>query len=167
MRCSSPRLRFVPFAPALAPRVWSLWNDPAVGRYLFDGQPVSRKHVDDWIATSTRTTATHGHGLCLLESAQTGDELGFAGLVHLLDVGELEFVAGLWPQAWGQGLATEGAKASMQYGFERMGFEQIVAVVHPGNTASHRVIEKLGMSFVEETQYFGMQVFRYVSKAFT
>ena len=62
---------------------------------------------------------------------------------------------------WGRGLATEAARVSVQYGFESLGVETIVAIVHPDNVASQRVIEKLGMSFTEEAHYFGMDCYDY------
>ena len=49
----------------------------------------------------------------------------------------------------------------MAYGFERVGLRQIVALVHPENVASRRVILKLGMVFVDEAHYFGIDVHRY------
>jgi RimJ/RimL family protein N-acetyltransferase len=47
------------------------------------------------------------------------------------------------------------------YGFERVGLKQIIALVHPENVASRRVILKLGMVFVDEAHYFGIDVHRY------
>jgi RimJ/RimL family protein N-acetyltransferase len=40
--------------------------------------------------------------------------------------------------------------------------EFIVGIVHPENSASQRVLEKLGMRLVEHSHYFGMKVFRYI-----
>jgi RimJ/RimL family protein N-acetyltransferase len=47
---------------------------------------------------------------------------------------------------WGQGLATEGARAVLSYGFETLGLEQIVSFTVPANVRSRRVMEKLGMT---------------------
>ncbi|MFZ5823123.1 MAG: GNAT family N-acetyltransferase [Bacillota bacterium] len=49
---------------------------------------------------------------------------------------------------WGQGLATEAVRAVLGFGFERMELNRIEAMVHPRNTASRRVLAKVGM--VEE-----------------
>jgi len=46
----------------------------------------------------------------------------------------------------GQELATEAAMASRDYAFERLGVERLVASIHPENTASRRVAEKIGMT---------------------
>jgi len=55
----------------------------------------------------------------------------------------------LTPPWWGKGLATEGARAALEYGFERLGLEEIVAFTVPGNVRSRRVMEKLGMRYSE------------------
>lgn len=62
---------------------------------------------------------------------------------------------------WGKGLATEAAQACLKYGFTNFDVESIVAIVHPENIASQRVAEKIGMSFVDRSHYFGMDVYRY------
>lgn len=48
---------------------------------------------------------------------------------------------------WGQGLATEAAKALIEFGFEKMNLARIEAVVMPEHLASARVLEKSGMQF--------------------
>jgi RimJ/RimL family protein N-acetyltransferase len=47
---------------------------------------------------------------------------------------------------WGQGLATEGAQAVVDYGFQTLGLKEIVAITVPANTRSRRVMERLGMT---------------------
>jgi ribosomal-protein-alanine N-acetyltransferase len=67
----------------------------------------------------------------------------------------------LAPAFWGQGVATEAGQAALRYGFETLGVEQVVGIVHPENMASRRVLEKLGMRLIERRQYFGMDCYRY------
>ncbi|RZU48665.1 RimJ/RimL family protein N-acetyltransferase [Krasilnikovia cinnamomea] len=47
--------------------------------------------------------------------------------------------------AWGQGLATEAAAAMLRLGFDRLDLHKISATCDPGNLASGRVLEKIGM----------------------
>jgi RimJ/RimL family protein N-acetyltransferase len=61
----------------------------------------------------------------------------------------------------GQGLTTEAGRIGLQYGFRELGMREIIALAHPENGASRRVIEKLGMQFDRVTEYFGMQLARY------
>ena len=46
---------------------------------------------------------------------------------------------------WNRGLATEGARAVLRYGFEELGLHEIVSFTVPANLPSRRVMEKLGM----------------------
>jgi [ribosomal protein S5]-alanine N-acetyltransferase len=66
----------------------------------------------------------------------------------------------------GNGLATEAALAVMDYGFGELGLQRIVAVTHPENQASIRVLQKLGMTFERMDFHQGMEHFLY-SKART
>jgi ribosomal-protein-alanine N-acetyltransferase len=51
---------------------------------------------------------------------------------------------------WGQGYATEAARASIADGFTRVGLTEIVALTALGNAASQRVMERLGMTRANE-----------------
>jgi RimJ/RimL family protein N-acetyltransferase len=48
--------------------------------------------------------------------------------------------------AWGEGYATEAAREALRFGFESLALDEVVALTVPGNTASRRVMEKLGMT---------------------
>ena len=50
----------------------------------------------------------------------------------------------------------------MRFGFEDLGIENIIGVVHPENIASQRVLVKAGLTWVERANYFGMDVYRYL-----
>lgn len=53
------------------------------------------------------------------------------------------------PDAWGKGYATELSQRALQYGFEDIGLQDIVGVVRENHLASKRVLEKVGMTFIE------------------
>jgi ribosomal-protein-alanine N-acetyltransferase len=55
---------------------------------------------------------------------------------------------------WGQGIATECARASLNYGFEVLGASEIFAAAHSENTGSNKVLTKVGLTFVESFDYF-------------
>jgi RimJ/RimL family protein N-acetyltransferase len=57
------------------------------------------------------------------------------------------------PHYWGRGLATEGARALLEYGFTEMSLDEIFAIYEPDNVASGRVMQRLGMSFERETTH--------------
>jgi RimJ/RimL family protein N-acetyltransferase len=92
----------------------------------------------------------HGFGLWCAAPREDPDAcLGFIGLaVPSFLPAVLPAVEVGWRLArpeWGRGLATEGARASLRYGFETLRLRSVVSIIAPANTRSIRVAEKLGM----------------------
>ena len=84
------------------------------------------------------------------ELKATGEFVGFIGLsVPRFKAAFTPCVEIGWRLAaeyWGRGLATEGARAVVKYGFADLGLEEIVSFTTVGNVRSRRVMEKLGMT---------------------
>ena len=106
----------------------------------------------------------HGFGLWAVEDLGSGELLGRCGLQFLPETQETEVDFVLHPASWGRGYATEAARASLDHGFEALGVDEIVGLVHPGNSASKRVLEKIGMTLNRRADYFGMEVDHYSVK---
>ncbi|WP_407691126.1 GNAT family N-acetyltransferase [Rubrobacter marinus] len=102
-----------------------------------------------------------------MEHGATGAFVGFAGLLRQEDrpEGEHETEVGwrLDRSFWGQGLATEGARASQRHGFEALELERIISITVPENAASRRVMEKAGLTFRGETSWRGYGVVWYAA----
>ena len=125
-------------------------------------QAISRDAETEWFGKPSSTQddaranlekhmahqATHGFGLWAVEQRRTGDVIGVAGLGHLWDGAEIEVGYRFLRAHWGQGYATEAARAAIAFGFAELGLERIVAVTEPQNVASRRVMEKCGLTFV-------------------
>jgi len=74
--------------------------------------------------------------------------IGWCGLGPLdFNPKEIEIFYGLSKEFWGKGIATEAGKAMLQYGFNTIKLDEIVAVCDPENIASIRVIEKMGIIY--------------------
>ena len=66
--------------------------------------------------------------------------------VQLLEGGpDVELGFHLRRSVWGQGYATEAARACLEASFAGLGLDQVIAIVAAGNVASVRVLEKIGM----------------------
>jgi ribosomal-protein-alanine N-acetyltransferase len=146
----TPRLLLRAFTPTDEPALLAQWNDPEVRRYLFDGQPVPAEMVRAQVQGSLRSFEEHGFGFFTIALRDRPAEvIGFAGLRTFGEAGRVEVLYALLPPWWGSGLATEAARAVLADGFAG-GLEEIWAGADPPNTASFRVMERLGMRFVEE-----------------
>jgi RimJ/RimL family protein N-acetyltransferase len=95
----------------------------------------------------------YGFGLWAVEIPSVTPFAGFIGLsvpsfeAHFTPCVEVGWR--LMKRHWGMGYATEGARAALQFGFERLGLEQIVSFTVPANVPSRRVMERIGMSYSE------------------
>jgi ribosomal-protein-alanine N-acetyltransferase len=79
----------------------------------------------------------------------------------LPDTEETEVLYALDRPFWGQGLATEVARFSVNYGFEMLGMKEIIGLVVPENIASARVLEKAGLKQIGPAQYFGFELLKF------
>jgi [ribosomal protein S5]-alanine N-acetyltransferase len=81
-------------------------------------------------------------GVC---ERRSGALIGDCG-IQLLEGGpDVELGFHLRASAWGRGYATEAARACLDAAFTDLGLDEVIAIVAPGNAASVRVLEKIGM----------------------
>lgn len=153
------RLRLRMFRESDLDNLASLFADPEVMRYVEDGQPKDREVAEKALASILAHWQRNGFGRWAVEEKTSKRFVGFGGLRSLL--GTPEVVYHLATAEWGKGYATELATAALQFGFNNRGFERIVAVAKPANTASIHVMEKIGMRFEQRTSYYGIEVVQY------
>jgi RimJ/RimL family protein N-acetyltransferase len=104
---------------------------------------------DDLIARIEQHFDKHGFGVYAAELIETQAFIGFIGLnIPAFEAPFMPAVEIGWRlahDAWGQGLATEGARAVVQYAFETLKLPSLVSFTSPANLRSRRVMEKIGM----------------------
>jgi RimJ/RimL family protein N-acetyltransferase len=142
---------------------------PEVVRYIGLGETWSRERADEVFDRNLRHWDEHGFGWRSALDRETGAWLGFLGLNRVpkdaVDCSPDEVEIGWWllPEAWGRGLATEGAVAVRDEAFERVGLDRIVGRYDPRNHASGRIMEKLGMQHERDSvTRYGVPVRIYV-----
>ena len=123
-------------------------SDPDVIKYTGDHGFENFQHAHD-LLKNYPDYSKYGMGRWIMERKSDHKTVGWCGLkfhpeTKLVDLGYRFYKA-----EWGKGYATEGAKACLKYGFEVLGLELVYAEAAKENTASIRVIEKLGMTFWE------------------
>jgi len=89
--------------------------------------------------------------------------IGYCGFFAQVvdDVEEIEIGYRLDPDLWGQGLATEAARAVRDFGFDELKLPRLISLIHPDNVASKRVAEKNGMTPEKETVFRGFPTIVY------
>ena len=123
-------------------------NEPHVRLYLWDDEAISEATLKSLIAQSDRMFCEEKIGLFGVRLRGRKDLLGFCGFVRLEGMEEPELWYELTQKVWGRGIATEAARACLRYALEEAGMERVIAGADVPNTASLRVIEKLGMKYL-------------------
>jgi RimJ/RimL family protein N-acetyltransferase len=134
--------------------------DPLVLGTLLPGgkPPPTRADVEESLAASIEHWEHYGFGLWLLRDRATGAAVGRGGLVYT-NAPELEGVEVAWAivsERWGEGLATELARAAVEKGFGALALRELIALTLPYNHASRRVMEKSGFSYDRDVAHAGL-----------
>ena len=100
----------------------------------------------------------HGYGVWTFRTRSDGQFAGRAGLrnVRLAATAETELLYALRAELWGQGIATEMARAILRIAFDQLRMPSLVAFTLPANRASQRVMEKAGFGFEREITWAGL-----------
>jgi RimJ/RimL family protein N-acetyltransferase len=103
----------------------------------------------------------NGFGFSVMTHKETGEQIGTSGLQPLEDTGDIEVGYNLSEKYWRQGLGYECAMAWLKYGFEIAGLDRIVAVAHPDNIGSWRIMERCGMTYQRNEDHYGIDCVLY------
>ena len=142
-----------------------IYADPDVMKTLPAGAPIPRDDFERRVSmTMVHHWAQHGFGPWVMIHKADQVVLGHCGLRYWPESTEVEVFYALDKRYWGQGLATEGARASLRYGFEALQLERIIAAILPENQASRRVLEKSGFRLEGEMAFGDLVVMRYCIK---
>lgn len=143
----TPRLRLRQWRDADDAPFAALNADAEVMRYF--PAPLSRTESDGMAARCRDRIDALGWGFWACERKADGAFIGFVGLnvpaAALPFAPCVEIGWRLAREAWGQGFATEAARAALAVGFERLGLDEIVSFTALGNRRSRAVMERLGM----------------------
>jgi RimJ/RimL family protein N-acetyltransferase len=117
----------------------------------------ARANLERQVANQER----YGFSLWAVELEPEGAVIGATGLQHLADGDEVEVGYRFLRGYWGQGYATEAARAAIRFAFDELGLDRVVAVTLPTNQASRRVMEKCGLSFAGIVRVYGRTQVKY------
>jgi RimJ/RimL family protein N-acetyltransferase len=120
--------------------------------------PLDHAGVEEWISRNLRRYQEHCHGLWAMILKSSSELVGDCGLT-VQDVGgqrEIEIGYHVRRDLWGQGLATEAARACRDYGFERLHAGRLISLIRPENVPSRRVAEKNGMTVWKDVMRQGL-----------
>lgn len=139
--------------------VFAMRSDADLMRFI--REPQNRQETINWLKLVSSHWEDEKIGFCAVIEKSSGKLIGWCGLWVLKETKETEVGYAIAKGFWGKGFASEAARAFLKYGFVELNLEKIVAVARPENTASRRVMEKLGMSYDYIGEFYGRQLVHY------
>jgi RimJ/RimL family protein N-acetyltransferase len=89
----------------------------------------------------------HGFGMWVVTPKDEAEPVGLAGLVKRDVLEHADVGYAFLERAWGRGYAQEAAAGVLRHAREVLGIQTVVGITSPGNRASQRVLEKVGLKF--------------------
>jgi RimJ/RimL family protein N-acetyltransferase len=153
------RLRLLPWTHEFDSEWTRILADPEVVRFISDGVPYTHEEAIENSERGERFWTEFGFGPWAVFDKVTDRWVGRIGL-NLLDdwPGPDRWEVGweLDPRFWGRGLATEGGRAAVAFGFE-VGLGRIISVTRADHVASRRVMEKCGLTLQRQVPFRGVE----------
>ena len=136
-------------------------SDPVIMKYVGDGSTRNHeqmiKELDMLISHYRRKP---GLGIWATILKETDTFVGASGLVYYDNTSEIEVGYRMLKEYWNRGYATEASLGLLRYGFETLKLCKIVSSAHVENVASRRVMEKIGMKYIDDrVQYSCLQAY--------
>lgn len=164
MLIETKRLLLRPLEASDAPGMFALDSNPAVHEFLGKKPIQTIEQVQTNIAAVQEQYVRHGIGRWAIIDKATNDFIGWSGLKYEPNVRPFAYYDlgyRLREEYWGRGIATESAIPFLQYGFEELGLDVLHAGADVQNSASNRVLQKLGFRLVETFEYDGQPHYWY------
>ncbi len=155
MKLQTERLLLRELTPSDDKGIFELDSNPKVHEYVGKNPIVNIEQARDVIAFIQQQYVDNGIGRWAVIDKKTKAFMGWAGLkLYQAEAnGHSNFYElgyRFMPKYWGKGYATEASKAILDYGFNVMGLKEIFAMTDINHKASQHVLEKCGMSYIED-----------------
>ncbi|MEM1255566.1 MAG: GNAT family N-acetyltransferase [Cyanobacteria bacterium P01_H01_bin.21] len=158
MQIEIQRLILRDFKPGDFEQLAPILADPRVMTYSRTGDILSLSETKEKIQGYIDSYGEYGFGKWAVILKEHSQLIGYCGIAVEPVDNKLERELGyrLDYRFWNQGIATEAAKAAVQYGFEQLKFLYILGIVERQNQASVRVLKKVGMQYQRQTVFYGV-----------
>ncbi|MBL0195912.1 MAG: GNAT family N-acetyltransferase [Myxococcales bacterium] len=159
-RVATPRLLLRGFRKGDLDVLAASFGDPESAQFV--GGVVDRRGAWRLLAIGVGLWTLTGTGWWAVEEVATGELVGTVGAFVRETPSEwIELGWTVVRSRWGQGIASEAARAAASFAFERHAIPRVVAHIDARNTASVRVSEHLGMQYEGEVDLYDQPTGRY------
>jgi [ribosomal protein S5]-alanine N-acetyltransferase len=146
----TPRLILRQLTEADVPLLLQLNGDPEVLKYLHEPALKTEMEALNILRNHIFPQYKSGLGRWATITKEGNEFIGWCGLKFRPELDEIDLGYRFMQQHWGKGYATESAQHCLDYGLKQLNLETITGRAHIENTASQKVLEKIGMKFVKE-----------------
>jgi [ribosomal protein S5]-alanine N-acetyltransferase len=119
--------------------------DPYVRKYLCDDRILPLQQVEEMLKQSQKHFEEERFGLWFIRIKGESEAIGFVGLWYFFEEKQPQLAYALLPKALKKGYATEAASKILEYCFDELGYEYLLASCDRPNLESQKVAERLGM----------------------
>lgn len=137
--------------------IFELDSDPGVHKYLGNKPIQSLDEAKSIVQYIRKQYEDNGIGRWAIIEKSTHEFIGWSGLKYETEVRKdmpyFDLGYRLKKKYWGRGIATETSIESLKYGFQTMNLNEIYAGAHIDNIASNKVLQKVGLTYMETFEY--------------
>lgn len=124
--------------------LYKILQDAEVVRDIDDGKVFSFEKTQKFLDAMEKSDGESGFCRWKVIEKSSNEIVGSCGFGKISETSEIELGYLFAKKHWGKGFATEIAEAAIDYGFNNLGFREIIALTAPENIASQKVLEKIG-----------------------
>ena len=150
------RLLLRPLELSDAEDMFAMDSNPEVHKYLWQNPTQTIEETIKTIEYVRSQYERNNIGRFATILKDTGEFIGWTGIKFVHDHIEngntnfYDYGYRLNEKSWGKGYATEASIAWLAYGFNQMNIEIMNAYTHSQNGASNHILQKVGMTFMED-----------------
>lgn len=146
--------------------MFELDSDSEVHKYLGNKPVINKEQTANVIDFIRQQYIDNGIGRWAIIDKKTNDFVGWTGLKFETDLTNnhknyLDLGYRLIKKYWGLGIATETAKASLEYAFEKLKANEVYAMAECENDGSNKILKKVGLSLIHKFDLDGVEHYWY------
>jgi len=147
IQLETERLVLKQFSETDAELLFALNTDADVVKYVGEAVYTDMTEVYKSLARGYEQYEKYKQGRLSVFIKQTGEYIGWCGLRYFPESGRTDIGYRFLKKHWGKGYATEASVVCLDYGFNILGLNEIVATAMKENSASINVMKKLGLKY--------------------
>jgi len=159
------RLRLRRFLPEDLDQYCRIMGQDEVSRQLPRGRGLTREETTGVMEHWADSWESKGFGAWAVVTKDNDTLIGHCGLNTVSEINQVEVLYALGEEHWGKGYATEAARASVDWGFQRLKLGEIIGLARTDNLASQKVLMNCGLREEDRLQLWGLDLVKFCRSA--